>query len=74
MIKSIPIGLLFLCITLVGGYTVQHRVASDKFPLSTSRHIGVIVPLSGSLAEFGEAARNGILLATQEYPERFESL
>jgi len=74
MIKSIPIGLLFLCITLVGGYTVQHRVASDKFPLSTSRHIGVIVPLSGSLAEFGEAARNGILLAIQEYPERFESL
>ncbi len=36
--------------------------------------IGVIIPLTGPLAEYGVAAKNGIELAKQQHPENFASV
>ncbi|RIL04431.1 MAG: hypothetical protein DCC75_12645 [Proteobacteria bacterium] len=36
--------------------------------------IGVSIPLSGSLAEYGQAAQNGMLLAEEEHPEKFVAI
>lgn len=35
--------------------------------------VGVIVPLSGPLAEYGMAIVNGITLAKEQYPEKLKS-
>ena len=37
-------------------------------------NIGLSFPLSGPVAEFGEAARNGITLAQKEFPELFKGI
>ena len=36
--------------------------------------VGLSLPLSGATAEFGIAARNGIELARQQHPDRFEKI
>lgn len=36
--------------------------------------VGVIAPLTGALAEYGLAARNGIILAQSDHPQRFANI
>jgi branched-chain amino acid transport system substrate-binding protein len=59
---------------LIGGVVLLNIVQPQQDRQSRTQQVGVILPLSGPLAEFGEAAKNGLLLATQEHPERFKSI
>ncbi len=45
-------------------------------PATAQEHfrVGVIAPLSGALAEYGLAAKNGIELARSQHPELFDKL
>ncbi len=53
---------LFVCVGLV------HAEGETPFK------VGVVLPLTGELAEYGVAARNGIELAKKERPEIFSNL
>ncbi|MBL7663296.1 ABC transporter substrate-binding protein [bacterium] len=46
---------------------------SFNLPLFAETKVGVIVPLSGALAEYGVAIRNGIQMAQKDNPELFAS-
>ncbi|MCB0322564.1 MAG: ABC transporter substrate-binding protein [Bdellovibrionales bacterium] len=74
MRKTTLLGILVLAFALALGSAIVSNLVRLDAPTPPTRSIGVLLPLSGALAEFGEAARNGILLATAEHPERFRSI
>lgn len=52
-------------------------VCGEVFAAPTPRQkmrIGVVIPLTGGLAEYGTAARNGILLAQQEFKDQLHDI
>lgn len=62
--------LLVVCLT-VGICDSRESLAA---PSSAPIRVGVISPLTGALAEYGVATRNGIDLARNNHPELFEGL
>lgn len=42
--------------------------------LADPLRVGVVLPLTGGLAEFGVAAKNGITLAQEEFPDLFHNI
>lgn len=64
-----------LCLALLAIFLVHNRSVgqgraegSDAF---SQMRIGTILPLSGTLAEYGVAAKNGIEMAKSEHPQSF---
>jgi len=55
-------------IVVIGISGAQELLAQEKFK------VGAVLPLTGALAEYGLAARNGIDLAKQRHPELFTNL
>jgi hypothetical protein len=53
-------------IVVIGISGAQELLAQEKFK------VGAVLPLTGALAEYGVAARNGIDLAKQQHPELFD--
>ncbi len=55
-------------IVVIGIAGAQEGLAQQKF------RVGVLVPLSGALSEYGVAAKNGFEIARQESPELFKNV
>jgi branched-chain amino acid transport system substrate-binding protein len=55
-------------IVVIGIAGAQELLAQEKFK------VGAVLPLTGALAEYGVAARNGIDLAKEQHPELFTNL
>lgn len=55
-------------IVVIGISGAQELLAQEKF------RVGVLLPLSGALSEYGVAAKNGFELAMQESPELFKNV
>lgn len=64
------LSVLFLAVILIGSLFLINGYA-EKEPETIK--IGVILPLTGTLSEVGENAKNGILLALEEANERYKS-
>lgn len=64
--SSFCLGLL---LTLFA-YPIQSQAEGPVLPFK----IGISAPLSGVLAEYGVAVKNGVALAQQRYPEKFTNV
>lgn len=64
--KSIKAFLLIFCFLLV--------TESSSAELKEKVKIGMLIPLSGVLAEYGVATRNGIEIAVENNPEMFRNI
>jgi len=67
------ISLSALVFSLTSGVAIGAPGAEELLDQEKLK-VGVILPLTGPLAEYGMAARNGIELARKEYPELFHDL
>ncbi|EKD24458.1 MAG: hypothetical protein ACD_81C00011G0003 [uncultured bacterium] len=67
MTKNIKIVLaaIIVIIVVAGGYTMSKKDASVEQGGAVLK-IGVVLPLSGPFAEYGDAVKNGIVLAQKE--------
>ena len=68
------LSLVALILTLLawsGGFDAECFAQPAQL---TKPKIGIALPLTGDLAEYGVAVQNGIQLAASEYPERFAHL
>lgn len=61
--RQLPLLAAFLCVILF-----SQRASGEEFK------VGVSIPLTGPLAEYGVAVRNGIELARHEHRESFRSI
>ncbi len=52
----------------------QERFATAELEKPAKIKIGVILPLSGPLAEYGNAAKNGVLLGQKDYPQELSNV
>jgi len=65
--KWLPVGFVFLVILILGGLVLLSGGNKDE---KENIKIGVIAPLTGPLAEYGVAFKNGIELANKDYPNK----
>lgn len=67
MSRRTLIGLAVILVVFVGGY-MYLRGAHKEVPQAAKKplQVGVVLPLSGSMAEYGENGRKGLLLAKDE--------
>ena len=66
--------LLLLSLLLSSLILQPWQALADNLTNGPARKVGLILPLSGVLAEYGDAAKNGIELARKENPELFSNL
>jgi branched-chain amino acid transport system substrate-binding protein len=67
MNKSYVITGAILLVILIGSWAITNKSAA---PTEGVVKVGVIAPLTGPLAEYGEAFRNGIVLAQEQSPNK----
>lgn len=64
-------GVFLLLITLV---IVHHSSAEQRAINAATIHIGVALPLTGDLEQYGAAVRNGIEIAQKKYKNEFKNI
>jgi branched-chain amino acid transport system substrate-binding protein len=69
---TVKLFLSMVLLQLIGAFSLVAVCQSETSTVKIT--IGVIVPLSGSLSEYGNAVRNAIEMAKQDAPENFKSL
>jgi branched-chain amino acid transport system substrate-binding protein len=63
-ITKILTGIIVLVLVIWGGYALSNKGSAPEAKGTVK--IGVILPLSGPFAEYGDAVKNGIVLAQKE--------
>lgn len=74
MRKLLILPIITFLIIYLAGSQLPKLGSLAKLTVSEDPKIGVLVPLTGPLAEFGIAVKNGFELAQLEHPERFAKL
>jgi len=74
MRASIVVVSVLLISCIVPAALNQSTVTGAVRQQATRHRVGMLVPLSGPLAEYGHAVRNGVALARRENPREFEDI
>jgi branched-chain amino acid transport system substrate-binding protein len=64
----------WIFLTILTLHFLQHKHTAWAIAESKKFKIGISIPLSGALAEYGVAIKNGITLAVSDQPEKFENI
>jgi ABC-type branched-subunit amino acid transport system substrate-binding protein len=74
LLKSLSRVPIIVVTALLACGTGTRTISAESDPAKDALRVAVVVPLSGPVAEYGRALKNGLILAQEEHPQLLAAL